>query len=146
MCLCLQINSDRQISKAIRHVVPCAAAAATDARASPGAGETGGPATGLCIPAAAVRLHPCDLCLAAPKRSPAPTRTGACGSAESKSIVSLFWKPQYLPRSRESNPKLKITFFFFPCVGANPPGEPHQVPHPAGSEATGEGVPLHHSG
>lgn len=30
-------------------------------------------------------------------------------------------------------------------VGAVPPGESHQVPHPAGPEAAGEAVPVHHT-
>lgn len=30
--------------------------------------------------------------------------------------------------------------------GAVPPGESHQVPHPAGSEAAGEAVSVHHPG
>ncbi len=74
----------------LSHVVTCVAAAAADARTSPGAGETWGPAAGLCLSAPGLWLHSSHLCHTATKCCPPPSSTGACGGAEGKLFLFLF--------------------------------------------------------
>lgn len=127
------------------HVVTGVAAAAAHARTSPGAGEAWGPAAGLCLSAPGLWLHSGHLCHTSPKCCPSSFNTGARGGAKSKCpIFTLVLCVLYFMILSEL--ELLTTRSVLKRSGTDPLGESHQVPHPAGTKATGETVPLHHSG
>lgn len=86
----LQLHPQVKIS-VFSHVVAGVAAAAADARTSPGAGTTWGAAAGHCLPAAGHRLHSSHLCHNATKCCPSASSTGACGGPESKCSLHSCW-------------------------------------------------------